>query len=165
MEVHAEVSADNPLGRIPALVTDHGYVLYDSRVIVEYLVHNSGNLDLLPHEPVARFAILTMQALAQGIADSAVSLRYETALRPEELRWLEWSERQTTRINTALDTLETERADELDTLNVGTISVAAVLGYFDFRWPDWEWREGRPKLNSFYEAFSTRPSMQSTIPE
>lgn len=165
VEAHAAVVADNPLGRIPALITDHGYVLYDSRVIVEYLVHSAGNLDLLPHEPVARFAILTLQALAQGIADSAVSLRYETALRPENLRWPDWSDRQTARIDNALDTLENDRADELSALNIGTISVAAVLGYLDFRWPDWGWREGRPKLQSFYEDFSARPSMQSTIPE
>lgn len=165
VEVHAAVAADNPLGRIPALVTDHGTVLFDSRVICEYLVHNAGKLEFLPHEPVARFSILTLQALAQGIADSAVALRYETALRPEEMRWQKLIDRQTARINTALDALENDRADDLDGVNLGTISVAAVLGYLDFRWPDWGWREGRPKLQAFYEEFSARPSMQSTIPE
>ena len=33
----AEVNADNPLGKIPCLVTDDGIALYDSRVICEYL--------------------------------------------------------------------------------------------------------------------------------
>lgn len=165
IEVNEQVAADNPLGRIPALVTEHGHVLFDSRVICEYLVHNSGNLDLLPHEPVSRFAILTLQALAQGICDSAVSLRYETALRPEELRWKNWSDRQTGRIDAALNALEADHADELGEVNLGTISVAATLGYLDFRWPDWNWRKGRPNLESFYEEFSKRPSMQSTIPE
>ena len=165
VEIHADVNADNPLGKIPALVTDHGTALYDSRVICEYLVHHAGDKTLLPDEPVARFANLTMQALAQGIADSAVNLRYETALRPEELRWADWSERQTARINAALDALESDRAEELDDVHLGTISVACVLGYLDFRWPDWGWRERRPKLSAFYEKFSARPSMQATIPE
>ena len=165
VEVHASVNADNPLGKIPALVTHHGTALYDSRVICEYLTHHAGDKTLLPDEPVARFANLTMQALAQGIADSAVNLRYESALRPEKLRWADWIERQTARINNALDALENSRAEELGDVNLGTISVACVLGYLDFRWPDWGWRDGRSKLAAFYEKFSAKPSMQATLPE
>ena len=165
IEIHGAVAADNPLGKIPSLTTEHGHVLYDSRVICEYLVHHAGDKTLLPDEPVARFNNLTLQALAQGIADSGVSLRYETALRPENLRWSEWSDRQTARIDDALDALENDRIDELDDVNLGTISVAAILGYLDFRWPDWGWRDGRTKLAGFFEKFSTRASMQETMPE
>ncbi len=165
VEAHASVCRDNPLGKIPALVTDHGTVLYDSRVICEYLVHNAGDKALLPDEPVSRFANLTMQALAQGIADSAVNLRYETGLRPPEKQWPDWIDRQTARINAALDALENDRAGEFGDVHLGTISVACILGYLDFRWPDWGWRNGRPKLAAFYETFSARPSMQATVPK
>ena len=35
---------DNPLGKIPALVTDEGKVVFDSRVILEYVDHLAGGL-------------------------------------------------------------------------------------------------------------------------
>lgn len=165
IEVHGGVASDNPLGKIPALVTDHGHALHDSRVICEYLVHHAGDKQLLPDEPVNRFRILTAQSTALGIADAGVSLRYETALRPEDKRWPDWIERQTTRISSALDALEAAADEELAEVDLGSICVAAVLGYLDFRWPDWGWREGRGKLAAFYETFSQRPSMQATLPE
>src|SRR4030088_3590936 len=36
------VRQQNPLGKIPALVLDDGMVLFDSRVILEYLAHLAG---------------------------------------------------------------------------------------------------------------------------
>ena len=162
---HEAVARDNPLGKIPALVTAHGHQLHDSRVICKYLVHHAGDKSLLPDEPVARFRILTLQSIAIGIADSGVSLRYETFLRPEQLRWPEWIDRQTSRINSTLDGLEEDWTEDLAEVTLGSIAVAAVLGYLDFRWPDWGWRDGRSNLASFYEGFSQRPSMTQTLPE
>ena len=43
----------NPLGQVPTLVTDEGAVLYDSRVIVEYL-NALADGDLVPEDPDAR---------------------------------------------------------------------------------------------------------------
>ncbi|MCZ6773426.1 MAG: glutathione S-transferase N-terminal domain-containing protein, partial [Proteobacteria bacterium] len=37
MDETDSIRAQNPLGKIPALILDDGRVLYDSRVIVEYL--------------------------------------------------------------------------------------------------------------------------------
>lgn len=165
IEVHGAVASDNPLGKIPTLVTEHGHALHDSRVICEYLLHHAGDKELLPDEPVGRFRILTVQSTALGIADAGVSMRYETALRPEEKRWPDWVDRQTTRINSALDHLEANADEDLAGVDLGTIGVATVLGYLDFRWPDWGWRDGRTKLAAFYDSFSQRPSMQATLPE
>lgn len=165
VEEHEAVAADNPLGKIPTLITDHGHALHDSRVICEYLVHHAGDKTLLPDEPVSRFRILTTQSTALGLADAGVSLRYETALRPEERRWPQWIERQTARINSALDALDATAEEHLAGVDLGTIAVAAVLGYLDFRWPDWGWRDGRAGLSAFYEPFARRPAMQATLPE
>jgi glutathione S-transferase len=160
--VNKQVAADNPLGRIPCLVTDHGTSLYDSRVICEYLCHHAGNKDILPDEPVSRFKLLTLQSLAVGLMDSGVNLRYETGLRPEAMRWPEWIERQKVRLAAGLDDLEASWTGELGDVNCGSIATACVLGYFDFRYGDMGWRNGRPKLAAFYEAFAARPSMQAT---
>lgn len=162
--VNDAVAADNPLGKIPALVTDHGTALYDSRVICEYLCHHAGDKELLPDEPVSRFRILTLQSLALGLMDAGVSRRYETAVRPEDKRWPDWVARQHTRMEAGMDDLETNWASELGSVNAGTLSVAIVLAYFDFRYDDLGWRDNRPKLAAFYEDFAKRPSMTATPP-
>ena len=60
----------NPLGKIPALVLDDGPVLYDSRVIVEYLDHRAGDAKLIPAPSDARFRVKTEEALADGLMDA-----------------------------------------------------------------------------------------------
>lgn len=162
--VNDGVAADNPLGKIPALVTDHGTALYDSRVICEYLCHHAGDKQLLPDEPVSRFRILTLQSLAVGLMDAGVSRRYETAVRPEEKRWPDWVARQHTRMEAGMDDLETNWANELGSVNAGSLAVAIVLAYFDFRYGDLGWRDNRPKLAAFYEDFAKRSSMTATLP-
>lgn len=161
---HAEVSKANPLGKIPALITEHGHAIYDSRVIIEFLLHHAGNKALLPDEPVQRFRILTLQALGQGIADAALLYRYETFARPEPHRWPEWTARQAARIRSACDDLAAGWMKELKTVNVGSIAAACALGYLDFRMPEIGWRDGRGALADWFAEFSARPSMAATKP-
>jgi glutathione S-transferase len=162
--VNDAVTQVNPLGKVPCLVTDHGHSLYDSRVICEYLCHHAGDKRLLPDEPVKRFRLLTLQALGQGMCDTALGLRYELAARPESLRWSEWIDRQKLRIHSACDDLERAWTADLQAMNAGAVAIACALGYLDLRFGDLEWRKGRPKTAAAYEALSKLPSMQATIP-
>ncbi len=60
-----------------------------------------------------------------------------------------------------LDSLErTMLRDEPS--RIGEIAVAALLGYLDFRWPDRDWRDGRPDLSGWFDRFAHRPSMTTT---
>ena len=104
-EVNAKLAALSPIGKIPILETDHGHGVYDSRVIMEYLCHVAGNSTLIPDDGVKRFRVLTLQALGQGLADSAVAYRYEVGVRPQGLQWQEWMSRTVTRMNAALSRL------------------------------------------------------------
>src|SRR5664279_571694 len=70
------IVAHNPLGKVPTLITDDGAVLYDSRVICEYL-NALGDGGLIPREGPQRWQVLTAQSLADGIMDAAVLTRYE----------------------------------------------------------------------------------------
>jgi glutathione S-transferase len=161
-EVNARLSTLSPIGKIPILETDHGHGIYDSRVIIEYLAHVAGHSDLIPDEPVKRFKVLTLQALGQGLSDSAVAYRYEVGVRPKGLQWEDWMARTVTRINAALDDLDKNWSDTLETVNAGSIAVAVTLSYLDFRLNDLGWRNGRQKLAAFHEAFSARDSMVKT---
>jgi hypothetical protein len=81
----------NPLRKIPALVTDAGETIFDSTVICEYLDALAGGGFLIPKDPMHRWRVLTSHALAQGMCESIILIRYETWLRPEALRWHAWS--------------------------------------------------------------------------
>jgi glutathione S-transferase len=160
--INTDLTALSPVGKVPVLVTDHNHPIYDSRVIIEYLCHVSGNKTLIPDDGVKRFRVLTLLALGQAIAEAGVAWRYETAVRPQGLQWREWMERQTIRVNAEFDDLETTWSKDLAEVTAGSLSVAVALSYLDFRIPDWSWRPGRPKLEAFHQAFSARPSMQAT---
>ena len=159
---HAALRAHNPLGKIPALVSEDGQALYDSPVICEYLDHLAGGGRLWPAPGPARWRALRRQALADGITDAAGLVRYEQTVRPEALRWGEWLHGQRLKIHTALDSLEAEPLD--GPFDIGAISLACALGYLDFRFPQEPWRTGRARLSAWYDALATRPSMQQTLP-
>jgi glutathione S-transferase len=157
------VVARNPLGKVPTLVTDAGAVYFDSRVICEYL-NSLGDGHLLPAAGEPRFAVLTDQALGDGLLDAAVLTRYEFAARPEHLRWPDWSVGQMAKVSSALTDFERRAAGWRGRVDLGTISVGCALGYLDFRYADLAWRERSPALARWYEEFAARDSMMKTRP-
>jgi glutathione S-transferase len=158
------LAQSNPLIKIPALVTDTGETLYDSRVICEYLDTLHSGLRLFPEAGPQRFAALRRQALTDGILDAAVLCRYELAVRPEALRWPDWIAGQKRKIFGGLAALETELSSWADEFNIGQIGAACVCGYLDFRFADWHWRCEHPHLAAWNERITRRPSVADTKP-
>lgn len=154
----------NPLGKIPVLTLDDGRVLYDSLVICEYLDVIAGGGRLLPAHGNARFDALTQHALANGMADALVLLRYENVLRPEALRWQDWCDGQLRKVHAGLAWFE----QHADTLNHGIdlpqIALGCLLGYADFRFPQLGWQQAHPRLAAWYARIATRASFVDTAP-
>src|SRR5712672_3541252 len=72
------VNAHNPLGKVPTLVLDDGTTLYDSRVIVEFLDSVSPISKLIPEGTRDRLAVRRWDALAEGVTDAGILVRYES---------------------------------------------------------------------------------------
>jgi glutathione S-transferase len=161
LKPNREGPAVSPLMKIPALVTDEGQLLYDSPVICEYLDSLHGGARFFPAGG-ARWQALRRQALGDGIIEAAVTIRYETALRPKELQWGDWCDAQAGKWRAALDSLEQEEID--DGFNIGHVTIACALGYLDFRYAAEGWRDARPRLTAWYEAVAQRPSLKQTEP-
>ena len=159
-----ELAKVNPLIRIPTLETDDGEVLYDSRVICEYLENLNGTVSLTPAEGPARWRDLRNAALAEGILDTAVGLRYETALKEERFQDPNWIAARRERIVRALDAMEEDAPAPDSEPSQASITWASALGYLDFRFADMDWRQGRPQLSAWFERFSQRPSFIETNP-
>jgi glutathione S-transferase len=158
------LARENPLVKIPALVTDKGETYYDSPVICEYLDTLHQKAKFFPEAGPRRFAALRWQALTDGMMDAAVLSRYETAVRPESLRWKDWIEGQKRKVFGGLDALEAEAASWRDEFGIAQIGAVCALGYLDFRFPDWGWRSGHPKLAAWFERASRRQAVVATMP-
>jgi glutathione S-transferase len=157
------VVAHNPLGKIPTLLTDDGTALYDSHVICEYL-NELGKGKLIPPAGPARWTVLTEHALANGILDAAVLVRYETVLRPEPLRWSDWITGQMEKVTSGLELIERRAGGFGDRVDLGTIAVGCALGYLDFRYASLAWRDKHPNAAAWFERFGARASMTATLP-
>jgi len=152
----------NPVNRIPALRLDDGSMMFDSRVICEYLDATKGSR-LLPPSGPARWQVLKLQVLGDGILDAAVPKRGEVtrpAAQQSPSRLAEYDRS----IQQTLDALEGMTGD-LAGMTLGTIAIGCALGYLDFRFAHEPWREGRPKLAAWYAELAKRPSMAGTIPQ
>ena len=157
----AAIIEHNPLGKVPTLITDDGLVLYDSRVICEYLDASAGG-GLFPRDGAGRWRALTLQSLADGVLDAALLVRYETAVRPEALRWEDWRRGQFDKVQTSLQALERAPGPLQGHVDIGTLSLACALGYLDLRFDDWGWRLRFPQLAAWAAGFMQRPSLQAS---
>lgn len=139
----------NPLRKIPTMETDEGATLYDSTVICEYLESLSEQARLLPPAGPRRWRVLTNHALAQGMCESAISLRYESWLRPEALRWPEWMTDQWDKIDSGLQWFDEHPEELVGNPDLAQIALGCVIGYLDFRWPGrtWDGERAAPEVS------------------
>ena len=154
-----EIIAVNPLGKVPTFFTDDGQVLYDSRVICEYLDHLGGGR-LIPPPGPGRWSTLTLQSLGDGMLDAALLARYETVARPEPQQWPAWRDAQLDKIETSMAALEAHPEWLRDRFDIGAITIGCALWYLDLRFGDNGWRDRHPGLAAWYAAFSQRDSMR-----
>jgi glutathione S-transferase len=159
----ADLVVLNPLSKVPTHVTDDGQVLYDSRVIADFL-DTLAVPRLIPIAGRSRWDALRQQALADGILDADVSVLLE-GRRPENERSPSWVARQIDVIGRSLDAFEAEIGLLAATLTIGHIALGCTLGWLDFRMPSHNWRGSRPQLARWFAVISERPSMMATKPE
>ena len=115
---------------------------------------------LIPPEGEARWHALRLQAVAQGLADAGIAIRWETVRRPEALRYPPLRDGYIQKLIASYDWLEREL--DLDSpVHVGHVALATCLAWLEFReLPGF--RDGRTRLAAWFDEFATRPSMRAT---
>jgi len=154
----------NPLGKIPSLTLDNGDVLFDSLVICEYLDSIGSGSKLFPAAGPERWKVLTLHAMADGMTDACYQRRVDSIM-PDGEGSPSWNARLKLAMENCLDEMERQAESYAGIMNIGTIAVACALGYHDFRFSAEQWRNGRPKLEAWYNEFATLPSFAETVPE
>ena len=157
----AALLADNPLSKVPTLLTDDGMALFDSPMICEYLDSLGEALPMFPATGAARWRALKLQAMGDGILDACVPRRMEMQ-RPQDEGRAGVVARMRAAVERTLDALEADPPHQA--LDIGSISVACALGYLDFRFPQEPWRGTRPKLAAWFEAFGQHTAVAATAP-
>lgn len=153
----------NPLGRIPALILDDGFCVFDSTVIAEYADTLNDAPILIPrHDPLARLRVKRWEALADGIMDSAIVVRNEST-RPKEKQDAAILDLHNQAVTHAL-----EYASELlgarvwcesNAITLADLALVSTLIYLDLRQAERDWRSAHPNLATWFACVSSRPSV------
>jgi glutathione S-transferase len=158
----------NPLGKVPVLVLDDSTVLFDSRVIVEYIDSVAPNNKLMPESNRERAEVKRWAAVADGICDSAALIFLERK-RPAAQQSAEWIERQTDKILRSLEYMSSELGEGTYCMGnhytLADVGVGCALGYLALRFAEIDWREKHPNLGRLYDKLMQRPSFAETVPQ
>jgi len=160
-ESPADLVADNPLSKVPCLITDDGLSLFGSQLICEYLDSLGDELPLFPGHGPPRWRALKFQSLGDGILDAAVPCRGELGRPKEDARDAQVA-RYMSAISRTVDALEADPPQKH--IDIGSITVACALGYLDFRFASHPWRPGHPRLTAWHEAFAQNKGLAETAP-
>jgi len=155
-----QVFAENPLGKVPVLLRPGLPPIFDSDVICAYLDTQHAGRKLIPPEGEPRWHALRLQAVAQGLAESGIAIRWETLRRPQELRYPPLRDGYIEKLVASYDWLERE-LDVGAPLHVGHVALATCLDWLEFRELP-AFRGGRPRLTAWFDEFAKRPSMRAT---
>jgi glutathione S-transferase len=153
----------NPIGQVPALVTDDGTVFTDSPLICAYMDEIGSGPRLIPASGDEHWRVRRLETLADAIMESTVKQVLESR-RPETERSATWMGYWRDGMNKALDVAETLVPSAEGALDIGKIALASAGLYFAFRMPDLDWRSSRPKLAAFCESMDQHPSFANTRP-
>ena len=161
------VIARNPLSKIPTLVLDDGTSLFDSRVIVEFLDNASPIARLIPADKRARVAVRRWEALADGVLDAGLLVRYES-LRPKKEQSASWTERQLGKMRRGIEMLASDLGPRNwcygERYSLADIALGCTLGWVAFRLPQIAWRTDHPDLARHFDRLMTRPAFAETVP-
>jgi len=154
--------AANPVAQVPALVTDDGDVLTDSPLICAWLDARGVEGGQLIPPGDAQWPVRRLETLADAGLEMGVKWVLEKR-RPEAERSPSWIARWQEGLGRVLDALEAWDMNAEDA-DLGVITTGVLLTWLDFRHPDYDWKTGRPRLQTLQATLETRASFSATKP-
>ncbi len=153
----------NPLGRIPALLLDDGFCVFDSSVIADYVDTLNDQPVLIPRADVrARLRVKRWEALADGIMDSALVVRNEHA-RAADKQDIATLDMHNTAISHALEYIAKLLGEHVwcegDAITLADLALLSALIYLDLRQAERDWRGKHSNLAAWFARLSLRSSV------
>lgn len=155
---------NNPLGKIPTLLTKDGISIFDSRGIMHYFDRMKGKR-LYPAKERKRTEAEVLEALCDGACDCLLSIVYERRFRTEEKVFQPWIDRQWAKAKRTLDQLSADVPKLGKKLHGGHFALAAMLGYLQLRF-EGQWEEEHSDLIGWLRTFEKKfPDYQAIKPQ
>ena len=158
----------NPLGKIPVLALDDDTILFDSRVISEYLDNVAPNNKLMPAPNRERTEVKRWEALADGVCDAAALIFLEKK-RPAAQQSQDWIARQESKLIRGLQYMSEQLGESTwctgTHFSLADIATGCALGYLAFRFPDIDWAAKHPNLARLHDKLLQRPAFADTAPK
>ena len=150
----------NPIRKIPTLIVNELPIM-DSDNICLYLDSISKKNTLFPKKKY--WEIMSMTSIANGLMESVLEMRMEL-IRPDNEKSKNFINKQEIRITRTIEWLENNWNNYDDTyLTMDQIAISCALDYTIFRFND-KWRTDNTKLNKWFDNFSEKDFMKSTLP-
>lgn len=156
--------ANNPLGKIPVLISDDGEAIFDSRTITHWLDRQSRGA-LFPRNAAKRTEAERLEALCDGICDSLLAHVYERRFRPAEKIHQPWLDKQWGKALRALDHLDANPPRVGRKPTAGHLALRATLGYATLRFTG-QWEKRRGRLTRWAKSFDRKfPDLAALMPK
>ena len=154
--------AYNPTGKVPTLCADSGEALSETRIILEHLdtLHQGEKLLADKNDLAGRADEGRVFGCLEGVATWAREYR-----RPEPKRFVWLMEIEHARAARCFDYFERDQDLLSERVRLAQIALGCTVGFADRFLRDFDWRDGRSNLSAWYDVFSARRSMRSTMPE
>lgn len=145
---------NNPLGKIPTLLTDDGTSVFDSIAIMHYFDRLTKGA-LYPSKKGKRTDSEVLEALCDGVCDCLLAIVYERRFRDEEKVHQPWIDRQWKKVESALGHLSANPPKLGKKLTGGHFALAATIGYLDLRFKG-KWEEDHSELVDWIRQFAKK---------
>ena len=150
------------------MIEDGKEPLFDSKVIIQYLVNLVPNPLFYPASPIENISAKLVEAAADGVSDALVLICLEN-VRQEKLRSSDWIDRQTTKIYQGVKYLSrylgTKKIFVGGHFTIANVSAFSCLEYLDLRFSKFKWKIEYPNLKNYWDMHKTRQSFLETKPK
>lgn len=157
--------AVNPISQIPTLVLDDGSSIIDSSLICAWLDHKFDNgIQLYPKDIDALFDIRRDEMIANSILEMSVKIVLEK-MRPESEQSPTWIKRWTENALRSFEVSEGLAKKYEGEFNIVTLTLGVAATYFEYRFPEIDWKTKKPYLIKLQETLEKRESFIATYPK
>ena len=151
----------NPTGKVPALITDEEQLITESYAICNYLekiaktnINSENNYD--------NWKINGYETVACQVLESIVYRSIEKKNKPKDFIYGATTDYEKFKVNRALDFLEKKTPEFNSSINRVQITICLAFNTMYKNFPEENWKENRPLLNTLVETFKQRESFIDT---
>ena len=151
----------NPTGKVPALITNENQLITESYAICnyfEYIADTNINSDS-NHD---NWKINGYETVACQVLESIVYRSIEKKNKPKNFIYEETTNYEKFKVNRALDFLEKKVPEYNSYINRVQITICLAFNTMYKNFPEENWKENRPLLDSLVETFKQRESFINT---